>query len=111
MHPSPDPRDPPAVPQFSSDDHIGIMVMWSDGSLSCGRDATDLLRSDFAGWNPKSLTRVRRILAQRSGIAPPRQGESNRRFLDRLAAAGSIVIFDVDRHFPELTDPPFDDAA
>ena len=91
--------------------HIGLMVMWPDGSLSCGRDATDVLRGACGGWNPSTLTALRRVLAQRSGVQPPKRGETNRRFLDRLAAAGTISIFDVDRHFPEFIDPPFDDAA
>ena len=91
--------------------HIGLMVMWPDGSLSCGRDATDLLRSECGGWNSATLTKFRRSLALRFGLAPPRQGETNRQFLDRLARAGTITIFDVDQHFPEFTDPPYDDAA
>lgn len=108
------PLDPHNHDEFSTNfgaGHIGLMVMWPDGSMSCGRDATELLRSECGGWNPTSLTGLRRVLAQRSGIAPPRRGETNRRFLERLAGAGAITIFDVDRHFPELTHPPYDDAA
>lgn len=107
----PEPQDHDQFTPASAGDHIGLMVMWPDGSVSCGRDATDLLQSERGGWNPSSLTALRRVLAQRSGIAPPRRGETNRRFLERLVASGTIKIFDVDRHFPEFTDPPFDDAA
>lgn len=111
MQPPPEPTDHDDFSLTSDGDHIGLMVMWPDGSVSCGRDATDLLRSECGGWNPSSLTALRRVLAQRSGIAPPRRGETNRKFLERLAEAGTVKIFDVDRHFPEFTDPPFDDAA
>ena len=90
---------------------IGLMVMWSEGPVLCGRDATDLLHTMRGGWNPSSLTAMRRVLAQRAGISPPKRGETNRRFLDRLEAAGTIRIFDVDRHFPEFSEPPFDDAG
>ncbi len=111
MQPPSDPREHDNISAVPQGDHIGLMVMWPDGSMSCGRDATELLRSECGGWNPNSLTALRRVLAQRSGIAPPRRGETNRRFLERLAAAGTISMFDVDRHFPEFNEPPFDDAA
>lgn len=111
MQPPPESRGHHDHSIETNGDHIGLMVMWPDGSMSCGRDATDLLRSECGGWNPNSLTALRRVLAQRSGISPPRRGETNRKFLERLAEAGTVKIFDVDRHFPELTDPPFDDAA
>lgn len=111
MQPPSDPRehlDPRSRPE---DQHIGLMALWPDGSVSCGRDATELLRSECGGWNPNSLTGLRRVLAQRSGISPPRRGETNRKFLERLEAAGTIKIFDVDRHFPEFLEPPLEDDA
>lgn len=102
--------------QFESDvhprrEHVGLMVMWADASISVGRDATDVLRGLCGGWNPNTLTGLRRVLAQRSGLEPPRRGETNRKFLERLAAAGTIVIFDADRHFPEFVLPDDDEAA
>lgn len=109
MQPPPNSRDHTSLDGTAN--RIGLMVMWPDGSVSCGRDATDLLNGIRGGWNPSSLTALRRVLAQRSGMAPPKRGETNRRFLDRLEATGTIRIFDVDRHFPEFTDPPFDDVA
>ena len=87
---------------FEADERIGIMVMWADGSISSGRNATSLLFDLCGGWNPPTLPALRRELARRSGIRAPRSDEGNRRFLERLAAAGTITIFDVNRHFPEL---------
>jgi hypothetical protein len=111
VKPPPNSRDHEDSLRDGGVSHIGLMIMWPDGSVSCGSDATDLLRTISGGWNPSSLTGLRRVLAQRAGISPPKRGETNRRFLDRLEAAGMIKIFDVDRHFPEFTEPPFDDAA
>lgn len=91
--------------------YIGLMVMWRDGSLTCGGDATEVLRNVRSPWRTSALTGLRRMLADYADIAPPKRGETNRRFLDRLEAAGLIKIFDVDRHFPEFNEPPFDDAA
>lgn len=91
--------------------YIGLMVMWRDGSLTCGGDATEILRAIGDPWRTSALTGLRRKLADDAGIAAPKRGETNRRFLDRLEAAGLITIFDVDRHFPEFNEPPFDDAA
>jgi|GEM_PF-4917480 len=88
--------------EAAGDDRIGLMVMWADGSITSGRDATSLLIDLCGGWNPPTLPAVRRELARRSGIRVPRSDEGDRNFLERLVAAGTIIIFDVDRHFPEL---------
>jgi hypothetical protein len=111
MQPPADSRDHEHDSLYEGTSRIGLMILWPDGSVSCGGDATDLLRTITGGWNPSSLTGLRRVLAQRAGISPPKRGETNRRFLDRLEAAGMIKIFDVDRHFPEFSEPPFGDAA
>lgn len=87
------------------------MVMWPDASITVGRDATEVLKSLCGGWNPTTLTGLRRVLAQRSGLEPPRRGETNKKFLERLASAGTIVIFDADRHFPEFIVSDDDEAA
>ncbi|MGA0879034.1 MAG: hypothetical protein ACO3SP_07955 [Ilumatobacteraceae bacterium] len=84
------------------DGRIGLMVMWADGSISAGRNATYLLFDLCGGWNPPTIPALRRELARRSGIPAPRSKEGDRRFLERLEAAGVITIFDVNRHFPEL---------
>lgn len=84
------------------DGRIGLMVMWADGSITTGRNATYLLLELCGGWNPPTIPALRRELARRSGIRVPRSNEGDRHFLQRLEAAGVIVIFDVNRHFPEL---------
>ncbi len=111
MQPPPSSRRYDNLSLDGGSSRIGLMVMWAEGPVSCGSDATDLLRTMRGGSNRASLTVLRRALAQRAGIAPPKRGETNRRLLDRLEAAGMIRIFDVDRHFPEFSEPPFDDAA
>jgi len=102
MQPPPNSRDHEDSSLDGSVSRIGLMIMWPDGTVSCGLDATDLLNGIRGGWNPSSLTALRRVLAQRAGMDAPKRGETNRRFLERLEAAGTIRIFDVDRHFPEL---------
>ena len=81
---------------------IGLMVMWPDGSISTGQNPTYLLLGLCGGWNPPTIPALRRELAKRSGIPAPRGRESDRTFLQRLEAAGTIKIFDVNRHFPEI---------
>lgn len=72
-----------------------LMVLWPDGSLYCGVDATDILHDLCGGWNPSTIPALRRALARRAGISMPTATESDRHFLDRLAAAGVLMIYEV----------------
>jgi len=71
------------------------MVLWQDGSLECGVDAADILHDLCGGWNPSTILALRRALARRAGISMPTTTESDRHFLDRLAAAGVLMIYEV----------------
>lgn len=87
------------------EERVGLMVMWPDSSISTGRNATDLLFGLCGGWNPDTLPALRRVLARRSGIPIPRERESNAAFLRRLEAAGTIRIFDANRHLIDFRFP------
>lgn len=97
-----EPRKSPDTTPVDDVDHIGLIVMWQDGSLTCGRTAADLLRRECGGWNPSTLPAFRRALARRAGIPAPIKGESSRHFIERLVDAGILKLFDVDKHFPEF---------
>ena len=75
---------------------VRIMVLWRDNSIDSGSSATEVLRGLCGGWNPPTITGLRKALADRCGIDPPMRSESNVKFLRRLAASGAIDLYEVD---------------
>ncbi len=75
---------------------VRIMILWSDDSIDSGRNATEVLRGLCGGWNPPTITGLRKVLANRCGIDPPTQAEPNLYFLRRLAVSGAIKLYEVD---------------
>lgn len=74
---------------------IRLVVMWPDGSITCGADATDVLDELCGGWNPDSREELRFALAERCGIPSPSSGESDDSFIMRLVACGVLKRYDV----------------
>lgn len=75
---------------------VRIMILWPDNSIDSGSSATEVLLSLCGGWNPPTLTGLRKVLADRCGVDPPMRRESSLKFLRRLAASGAIDLYEVD---------------
>jgi hypothetical protein len=47
---------------------MSVAVLWHDGEITAGKDATDVLRQLLGGWNPNTVAELRDVLARRSLI-------------------------------------------
>lgn len=72
--------------------------MWGDNSIDSGSSATDVLRQICGGWNPSTVTALRKVLAERCGLTPPTRTESNLEFLRRLAKEKIILLYEIDEN-------------
>lgn len=71
---------------------VMIRILWSDGQISEGVDATDLLSHLLGGWNPDTMTELKHRLAQRANIDDQRDDESDYDFLVRLDSANLFTL-------------------
>jgi len=47
---------------------MSVAVLWQDGEVTAGKDATDVLQQLLGGWNPNTVAELRDVLARRSLI-------------------------------------------
>lgn len=81
---------------MSADNQIvRLILMWPDGSITCGSNATDVLKQLCGGWNPDSLSELRREFASRCGMSSPDVSETDDSFICRLVASGALRRYDV----------------
>jgi len=70
---------------------VSVAILWRDGEVTHGRDATDVLRKLCGGWNPNSVGELRSVLAQRAGITTSVAQLDDDNFLQQLDATGVLT--------------------
>ena len=70
---------------------MSVAILWLDGEVTQGKNATDLLENLCGGWNPNNVEQLRDVLANRACIERPSANISDDEFLQRLDAAGLLT--------------------
>ena len=68
-----------------------VAVMWGDGVVTMGDDATDVLETLCGGWNPNTVIELRGVLARRARIEHD-YSLSDDAFLQRLDSVGVLTL-------------------
>ena len=68
-----------------------LAVMWHDGAVTDGDDATDVLRNLCGGWNPNTVKELRAVLAKRARIAHDHE-LTDQQFLEHLDSVGVLTL-------------------
>jgi hypothetical protein len=45
---------------------MSVAVLWQDGEVTSGTNATDVLHKLCGGWNPNTIPELRSVLAKRA---------------------------------------------
>jgi len=71
---------------------MSVAVLWQDGEVTAGKDATDVLRQLLGGWNPNTVAELRDVLARRSliNVGDARQLNDDE-FLQLLDCKGTLT--------------------
>lgn len=70
---------------------MSVAVLWRDGHVTHGVDATDVLLKLCGGWNPNTVIELREVLARRAGVVLTPQAFDDEQFLQQLDAAGALT--------------------
>lgn len=70
---------------------MSVAVLWRDGEVTKGVDATDVLRQLCGGWNPNTVIELREVLAQRAGMHDSPAALDDDAFLRQLDATGVLT--------------------
>lgn len=70
---------------------MSVAVMWNDGVVTMGDDATEVLESLCGGWNPNTVIELRDVLAKRARISHE-YNMSDEAFLQRLDSVGVLTL-------------------
>lgn len=68
-----------------------VAVLWRDGEVTKGRDATDVLEQLCGGWNPNTIIELRDVLARRAGLSISPACLDDDGFLRQLDAVGVLT--------------------
>lgn len=68
-----------------------VAVLWRDGEVTKGRDATDVLEQLLGGWNPNTIIELRDVLARRAGLSISPACLDDDGFLRQLDAVGVLT--------------------
>jgi hypothetical protein len=68
-----------------------VAVLWRDGEVTKGADATDVLRQLLGGWNPNTIIELRDVLARRAGLTISPACVDDDGFLRQLDASGILT--------------------
>lgn len=68
-----------------------VAVLWHDGEITHGTNATDVLHKLCGGWNPNTVIELRSVLAKRALCHEPIKHLSDNDFLCMLDARGVLT--------------------
>lgn len=68
-----------------------VAVLWRDGEVTKGRDATNVLEQLLGGWNPNTIIELRDVLARRAGLTISPACVDDDGFLRQLDASGVLT--------------------
>lgn len=70
---------------------MSVAILWRDGDVTKGKDATDVLQQLCGGWNPDTVLELRNVLAQRAGVTISPATLDDDGFLRHLDATGVLT--------------------
>ena len=70
---------------------MSVAILWRDGEVTKGRDATDVLNQLCGGWNPNTIIELRDVLARRAGLNISPACLDDDAFLRQLDATGVLT--------------------
>ena len=70
---------------------MSVAVLWHDGEVTRGVNATDVLHKLCGGWNPNTVVELRAVLAKRALCSEPINYLSDDDFLRMLDAKGALT--------------------
>ena len=70
---------------------MSVAVLWADGEIIRGVDATDCLSRMLGGWNPNTVIELRHVLARRAMLDNFAQ-LNDQEFLQALDAQGALTF-------------------
>lgn len=70
---------------------VTVAILWRDGSVTKGANATEVLEQECGGWNPQTVAELRVALAQRAGMYISPTEFDDEQFLQHLDACGVLT--------------------
>jgi hypothetical protein len=70
---------------------MSVAVLWHDGDVTHGKNATDVLEQLCGGWNPNTVIELRSVFAKRALCNELIEQLSDDEFLQLLDAKGVLT--------------------